>query len=207
MPRLLSFLTALMFLLASTAAAVAGQSGEIPPDIGRILAKRELVVAIPAFDTRPFYFVKNGTLSGFDVELASNIAASLGVPVRFNREAKSVNELVDIVARGQADLALGKLSRTTSRVQRVRFSRAYVMFHHALAINRVAFAATAGGRPLEEVIRDFHGSIAVLGKSAFVEFAHQNFPNAKVVEMPDWKARSPPCGGARSRRYTATNSK
>ncbi len=175
---------------------LAGFSGEAqaagasltPPDIEKVIARNELVVAIPAFDSQPFYFTRNGELKGFDVELARSIAASLKVPVRFNRVAQSFDELVDIVARGDADLALGKLSRTTSRVQRVRFSQPYVIFHHALAINRVELAKMSKGRGMDALIRDFQGSIGVLRKSSFVEFAHENFPKARVVEMADWSS-------------------
>lgn len=178
----------LLFILAGVASgqSLAAGTALLPPDIERIVARNELVVAIPSFDSMPFYFSQDGELKGFDIELARNIAASLKVPVRFSRKAQSFDELVDIVARGEADLAVGKLSRTTSRVQRVRFSQPYVVFHHALAINRVELAKMAKGRSMDELIRDFQGTIGVLRKSSFVEFAQKNFAKAKLVEMPDW---------------------
>lgn len=182
------FVRALAAVLMLLAGVMAHAEQPLPPDIERVLQRKELVVAIPAFDSTPFYFTRGGELHGFDVELARGIAASLKVPVRFNRDAQSFDELIDIVARGQADIALGKLSRTTSRVQRVRFSQPYVKFHHALAINRVELAKIAKGRGMDELIRDFRGSIGVLRKSSFVEFAKANFPDAKLVELPDWES-------------------
>src|SRR5439155_17481700 len=93
----------------------------LAPDIARIVARGELIVAMLGVDTPPFFYEKNGELVGVEVDLAKAIAKELGVQVRFNRTAKSFNGVVDIVARGEADMALSKLSRTLARTQVISF--------------------------------------------------------------------------------------
>jgi ABC-type amino acid transport substrate-binding protein len=94
--------------------------------------------------------------------------------------------VVDLLANGQADLAISKLSRTLARSQTIAFSDAYLTLNHSLILNRVKFAQLAHGRPLPEVIRNFNGSIGVIAKSSFADYARTNFPHAKVQEYPTW---------------------
>jgi len=73
-------------------------------DIAQILQRGELVVAMLGVDTPPFFQMKGEQLSGIDVTLAEQMAAELKVPLRVNRSGRSFNEVVEIVARGDADL-------------------------------------------------------------------------------------------------------
>jgi len=159
----------------------------LAPDISRIKQRGELVVAMLATDTPPFFFERNGELVGLEVDLAKSIAKALNVEIRFNREAKSFNEVVDLVAQRRADLGISKLSRTLARAQIVHFSQPYLTFNHALVINRVAFARLASNKPVEDVIREFNGSLGVIARSSFLDFAKLNFPKANVTEYPNWK--------------------
>jgi ABC-type amino acid transport substrate-binding protein len=159
----------------------------LAPDISRIKQRGELVVAMLATDTPPFFFERNGELVGLEVDLAKSIAKALNVEIRFNREAKSFNEVVDLVAQRRADLGISKLSRTLARAQIVHFSQPYLTFNHALVINRVAFARLASNMRVEDVIREFNGSLGVIARSSFLDFAKLNFPKAKVTEYPNWK--------------------
>jgi polar amino acid transport system substrate-binding protein len=158
----------------------------LAPEIARIVSRGELVVAMLGVDTPPFFYEKSGELVGVEVELAKAIAKELGVKVRFNRQAQSFNAVVDIVARGEADVAVSKLSRTLARSQIISFSQPYLTLNHALILNRVKFAQFARERPLPEVIRGFTGTIGVIAKSSFEDYARRNFPNAKVVSYPGW---------------------
>jgi len=158
----------------------------LAPDIARIVSRGELVVAMLGVDTPPFFYEKNGELVGVEVELAKQIGKELGVNVRFNRNAKSFNAVVDIVARGEADIAVSKLSRTLARAQVISFSQPYLVMNHALILNRVKFAQFARDRALPEVIRGFTGSVGVIAKSSFEDYAKRNFPNAKVIPYPGW---------------------
>lgn len=158
----------------------------LAPDIARIVLRGELVVAMLGVDTPPFFYEKNGELVGLEVDLAKAIGKELGVNVRFNRTAKSFNAVVDTIARGEADIAVSKLSRTLARAQVISFSQPYLSLNHALILNRVKFAQFARDRALPEVIRGFTGTVGVIGKSSFADYAKRNFPNAKIQEYPGW---------------------
>jgi len=153
-------------------------------DIGQILQRGELVVAMLATDSPPFFYIDGDRLTGIDVRMAEQIAAELKVALRIDRSAKSFNEVVEIVARGDADLGASKLSRTLARAQSVRFSDPYLSLSHALIINRLEFAKISRDMPLPTVIRNLNGSIGVIAKSSFADFAVRNFPKAKSFNTP-----------------------
>ena len=155
-------------------------------EIKTIVDRGQLIVAMPAFDSPPFFFERNGTLMGLDVELARRIAAALGVEARFRRSGKTFNDAVQSLLDKQADLALCKLSLTLIRAKAVRFSDPYLTLHHALALNRERFAAMARGRTVEEVLRDYTGTLGVIAGSSYVGYAQRKFPKAAIVEYPGW---------------------
>ena len=158
----------------------------LAPDIARIFNRGELVVAMLGVDTPPFFYMKDGKLTGLEVDMAEDIGRALKVSVRFNRDAKSFNDVVDIVARGEADAGISKLSRTLARAQVVQFSDPYLSLKHALVLNRVSFAQLALDRPVPEVVRGYKGTIGVIAKSSFADFATQSFPKATLKAYPSW---------------------
>lgn len=158
----------------------------VATDIAAILRRGELVVAMLALDTPPFFYQDGNTVVGTDVTLAAQLAAELKVNMRIDRSAKSFNEVVEIVARGDADVGISKLSRTLTRAQSVLFSEPYLSLNHALILNRLEFAKISRDKPLPSVLRNFTGSLGVIAKSSFSDFATRNFPNAKIVPYPSW---------------------
>lgn len=158
----------------------------LAPDIARIVSRGELVVAMLGVDTPPFFYEKKGELVGLEVDLANAIGKELGVNVRFNRTPKTFNAVVDTIARGEADIAISKLSRTLARAQVISFSQPYLSLNHALILNRVKFAQFARDRALPDVIRGFNGTVGVIAKSSFADYAKRNFPKAEVKEYPGW---------------------
>ncbi len=183
---LLAWLLLLPFAAQAQTAQTDAATVPLAPDIRRIVARGELVVAMPRTDTPPFFYMKDGEMQGIDAELARGLAQELKVKLRFERSAASFNEVVDVVARGEADAAICKLSRTLNRARTVRYSEPYLTLRHVLALNRVRFAELAKGRDLPAVIRRFEGSVGVIAKSSYADFAQHNFPLAKIVEYPDW---------------------
>ena len=85
----------------------------VAPEIARIIARGELIVAVMSRDTVPFVYEVNGKLMGVDIELAQQVSAELKVPIRFDRSVKTYDEVVELVAMGRADLGVSKLARTT----------------------------------------------------------------------------------------------
>lgn len=158
----------------------------VASDIAQVIQRGELVVAVSSVDSPPFFYMSGDKLVGIDITLAEQIAAALKVKLRVDRSAKSFNEVVEIVARGDADLGISKLSRTLARAQTVLFSDPYLSLNHALILNRLEFAKLARKRPLPTVLRNFTGTLGVIADSSFVDFAKQNFPKAKIVTYPNW---------------------
>lgn len=158
----------------------------VAPDIARIVLRGELIVAILDKNTPPFVYEKEGVLKGVDIELVKRVGLELKVPVRFDRSAKTYDEVVQLVASGQADLGVSKLARTLKRAQTVLFSDPYIRLEHSLLVNRLAFAAMAGEQAATQAVRNFNGSIGVLAGSAWEEFARRNFVKAKVVPYKTW---------------------
>lgn len=160
----------------------------LAPELRQIVARGELRVAMPSFDSPPFFYQEQGRLKGLDVDIAAGLARVLQVPVRFVRQAASFNGVVEQVARREVDLAACKMSRTLARARQVRFSEPYFISRHALLLNRVVFARQARGRELAQVVRQFDGSLGVIRDSAFADLAAQNFPRARLVHYDSWEA-------------------
>ncbi len=160
----------------------------LAPELRQIVARGELRVAMPSFDSPPFFYQEQGSLKGLDVDIAEGLARVLQVPVRFVRQAASFNGVVEQVARREVDLAACKMSRTLARARQVRFSEPYFISRHALLLNRVVFARQARGRELAQVVRQFDGSLGVIRDSAFADLAAQNFPRARLVHYDSWEA-------------------
>jgi ABC-type amino acid transport substrate-binding protein len=158
----------------------------LAPDIARIVLRGELIVAILNKDTPPFVHEKDGVLSGVDIDLIRKIAKELMVPVRFDRSARTYDEVAQLVANGQADLGVSKLARTLKRAQSVLFSTPYMHLDHALLINRLAFAHVAREQSVTQAVRNFTGTIGVLAGSAWEEFARRNFVKATMVPFARW---------------------
>ena len=162
---------------------------ELPRDLQSIVDAKALRVAVTRFDL-PSFHVRgpDGALLGPEIEMAQQIGRALGVKVDFVDNAESFDSVVDFVAAGRADIGVSKLSQTYNRLKHVRFSEPYVTLRHALLFNRVGIAREAGGRPPAAVLQKYKGRLGVIAGSAYVDFAHRNFPDATVVEAPNWDA-------------------
>ncbi len=158
----------------------------LAPEFARIVSRGEIVVAVLGVDQPPFFQQSRGELTGFDIDLAREIAAKLGVKVRFNRDAWTFDGVVNLLANGQADIAISKLSRTLPRAEEISFSIPYVQLHRALLLNRVKFAQLAHDRSVPEVIRTYDGTIGVVVNSSYADYVKTNFPNAKVIGYRSW---------------------
>jgi len=189
--RLFSALAlALCIVLSSLHGVAEAQSSEgTLRDLKSIVAAQVLRVAVTRFDLPSFHVrAPDGTLLGPEIDMTRQIGQALGVKVEFVDNAESFDVVVDLVAGGRADIGVSKLSQTYNRLKRVRFSEPYVTLRHALLFNRVAIARDAGSRPPAAVLQKYKGRLGVIAGSAYVDFAHRNFPDATVVEERNWEA-------------------
>jgi ABC-type amino acid transport substrate-binding protein len=158
----------------------------LAPEFARIIGRGELVVAVLGVDQPPFFEERNGKLEGIDIDLARDMANRLHVKVRFNRDARTFDDVVNLLARGQADIAVSKLSRTLTRATVIAFSTPYLRLNRALLLNRVKFAQIAHDRSVPEVVRSFDSSIGVVANSSYAAYVVSNFPHAQVHAYATW---------------------
>jgi polar amino acid transport system substrate-binding protein len=179
-------------LLASAAALLAGAAAPLsaaepapPPDIARILERKRLIVAVAGFPLPPFVAGDAaGKLVGYDIDLAQGMAHALGVAAGFDSSARSIEGLLALVARGEADLALSKLGTTLEGAMRLRFSRPYLTLRQALLVNRPRFAQSAGGRDPAEVAAAPDTPLGVVAHSISAEDARRRWPLARFHDYP-----------------------
>ena len=158
-----------------------------PDDIQRILDAGGLRVAMYFEDVPPFFMTtQSGQFIGIDVELARDIAALLGVKVKFMRESKTFDEVVDMVDQRRADVAISQLSNTLHRAMRVRFSNSYVVAYQALLINRLQATQWQNKnrdsrRQPYKMLNRQGVKIGVITGSSYVNFARTDYPKASIV--------------------------
>ncbi len=158
-------------------------------DIEEIISRGELRVAITEVDQPPFYFMdKNGKLSGYDIDLATKMAEELGVKLVITRDAPTFNDLIPLISSGKADLAISKLSRTLTRSKFVKFSTPYMTFRQGILFNRLQLAKVASEDSVNQFVRNYTGTIGVIAKSSYANYAKENFPKATATEYPSWNA-------------------
>jgi ABC-type amino acid transport substrate-binding protein len=159
-----------------------------PKDSAEIVARGLIRVAVTKFDLPAFHWRQaNGDLAGPEIELTRLVGRLLKVGVQFIDDSPTFDSVIDAVARGRADIGVSKLSQTPGRILRVRFSEPYLTVRQALLFDRAYVGKEAGGRPPEEVLRKFNGTIGVIARSAYVDFAQRNFPDANISELQTWE--------------------
>jgi polar amino acid transport system substrate-binding protein len=157
-------------------------------EIEQIKERGKITIAMVKKDNPPFFRqTADGKLVGIDVDLGEAIAESLGVKPEFLRNAKTFDDVIETVYRGEADLAISKLARSLPRAQKVLFSKPYLNFRQALLVNRLSLAKQqAKGSTTDQVVKDFQEKIGVYAGSVYVQYAHKTFRKATIVEFSDW---------------------
>ena len=140
-------------------------------------------------DIAPFFMHdREGTLYGFDVDIAKEVAKRMGVELEFNRGPNTFDAVVETVRQRKADVAISIISKTLSRALSVRFTDSYISLYKALVINRLELAKKM--RTLENVLETLNETgikIGVVEGTAYVGFAEEEFPNATIVQYKNWK--------------------
>lgn len=175
-------------LLVLVAALLSNHAGAqlLPPDIAEIKKTGQLVVAMTSFDNLPFYGGGADNPVGLDVEIGKKVAAILGVKPVFRRDAATFQDVVEQVRRGEAHVAISKLSITPPRLATVKFSDPYVKLHQGLLINRLWLSQNDHGRDVADIVRNLDGSIGFIRNTAYETFAKINFPHAHLEPRDSW---------------------
>ena len=181
-------LTLGLLLLGLLLPIAGSHAEEVPKDTKTIIERGIIRVAITKFDLPAFHWhAPNGEPEGPEIDLMRLIGRLLKVGVEFNDDCPTFDCVVDAVASGRVDIGVSKLNQTPGRILHVRFSNPYLTLRQAFLFNRATIGAQADSRPPEEVLRAFDGTIGVITKSAYVDYAERNFPNAQVSEFETWE--------------------
>jgi len=155
------------------------------PDLKAIMDRGKLIVALGSEDMAPVVSTDAaGALSGFDVDLARALARLLGVEPVFRREARSPDQVVAAVARGEADLGMHLLSVTAERAKHVLFTRPYTRQAIAALVNRKRAVALDGRCPADiRALARQPGLIGIQRQSATAGWFQEGVPDAKLQEF------------------------
>ncbi|MFM9967690.1 MAG: substrate-binding periplasmic protein [Burkholderiales bacterium] len=157
-------------------------------DIKAIIARGTIRVAITKFNLPAFHWrKKDGEADGPEITLARAIGRLLKVGVELVDDCATFDAVIDAVASGRADIGVSKLSQTPYRIVRVRFSDPYLTIRQAFLFDRIVVGKMAKGQPPEETLRKFGGTIGVIAKSEYVDFAQRNFRASQIVEFQNWE--------------------
>ncbi len=177
-------------LAAGAAAPAPAQQRAAPrraPDMQRVFDRGRLVVAVAGFASPPFVTIAaDGALGGHDIALARGMAQAIGLPLAFDRDATSFDDVIDKVAQGAADLGISRLSATPARATLVRFSRPYLVLHHALLVSRPRFARIApDGEPVA-ALEAGDAPLAIVPGTAAAEHARRLVAPARLRAYRRW---------------------
>lgn len=163
-------------------------SQEYSPEIQRIFDRGKLVVAMYKSDTYPlFYKSVEGNLEGFDVELAKDIAKTLGVKIEFNRSATSFDSILDLVNCGEADMGISLISITPARALVSSFSNPYLEIHPVLVANRLLSSAYSDDSIIDDIQKTKPMFVEKAGTS-YIDMAKNIFRTETVVTETEWES-------------------
>ena len=92
---------------------------------------------LSAYPDPPFDVMKDGTATGFDVELMRAVASRLSLELRpLPFEGENFNDIFSGLAQGKCDAVISGTTITPDRAAIVRFSKPYLEFNQGVAVNR-----------------------------------------------------------------------
>ncbi len=142
-------------------AAILGACGKPPSLLEQIQSGNELVVITRNSPTT--YYEDDAGPTGFEYELARRFADRLGVELRIV-VPPNFNDILPLVARGDAHLAAAGLTVTEKRKEKVRFGPVYQEITPQLVYRRGSL------RP--KTLDDLQGHLEVVAGSSHVERLH-----------------------------------
>nr|WP_241023579.1 transporter substrate-binding domain-containing protein [Burkholderia sp. Ac-20365] len=174
MMRFLQFARNLALAASLCVTAVSAAHAE---DVGT-LTPGKIVAGVDA-NNKPYSYIDNGKMTGFDVELIKAIAAKLGLSADFR--AQDFAGLLPSVANQQIDLAAGSISITKDRLKMVDFSDGY--------LTGLLSVATLPGSTISADVGSVKGKrIGVVQGTIEDTYSASYLPDAQIVRFPNLNA-------------------
>ncbi|HWQ20963.1 MAG TPA: ABC transporter substrate-binding protein [Methanotrichaceae archaeon] len=153
--------------------------------IKRIKDRGALRVGYNANDIPFIFFNKNGSLVGYDVQMAYELALFLGVP-KIEFVPITGDTLAEQLNSGQCDIIMSSIIVTPKRLEEMRFTDSYMTVHMAFVVRD---ERQKEFMKLSDVQKSDHLRIAVLNRTALVNESIFLFPNADIIRvdsLPDF---------------------
>ncbi|MBU5595025.1 transporter substrate-binding domain-containing protein [Amphibacillus sp. MSJ-3] len=99
---------------------------------GEIEDAGEITVATSGTLIAASYYDEQDELTGYDVEVAKEIAKRLGLEINF--EIMSIDSMLPAIDSGRIDLAINDIEATDSRKEQFNFSEPYKYSHSVMAV-------------------------------------------------------------------------
>ncbi len=171
---------AIAIVLGTLEVARAADAARGAPVLDRILAKKELVVGTAA-DMPPLNMtLKDGSIVGMEVDLATLMANGIGVKLTLKR--MNFNDLLPALEAGQVDLILSGMTMTPLRNTKVAFAGPYFGSGKSILIkqeNAAALRSIATMNSPDVTLAALKGSTSQL-------FVERLIPKAKLVPTDDY---------------------
>lgn len=123
-------------------------------------------------ESKPFDYMKDGKLCGFDMEFIFGFAEQYGYALEI--DTMDFGALLPSLAAGRYDLAVSSITITEERREAVLFSDTYCT---APIVMAVSDSSSEGGKT---TLSDFErGNIGIMTGSVYDDYAKELFPNAE----------------------------
>lgn len=164
----------------------------LPPDIGRIVKRGRLVVAIRVNSGIPISFLSpNGALKGIECDLARKMSEALDVGLELRTEPKTPEDALNMVRKGEADMALANLTVNPRRAMSVIFGDPYLSLNSTLLVSTRLVSRNPGqnsGLSIVDLVNRPQVRVGVLKSSSNEELARTLLSNARIRPLPSYEA-------------------
>jgi len=173
-------LVAVVLVGGTLGVACAGDATRVAPVLDRILAKKELVVGTAA-DMPPLNMtLKDGTIAGMEVDIATMMANS--IEVKLTLKPMRFNDLLPALQAGQVDVILSGMTMTPLRNTQVAFVGPYFASGKSVLIKQEKVASLQN----TEMMNNPNVTVAALKGSTSQQFVERFAPKAKLVPTDDY---------------------
>ena len=156
-------------------------------DIQKITESGTIKVGLYRKDSFPFFFKgKDGRLAGCDIDVAKDIAENLGVKPVFLRQAKTFDQLTELLVDKKVDMVVSWFSRTLERAKKIKFTSPYFIDRQVLLLNRMKVANFSKSNILRD-LKNRKTPVGTVKGTSYVQFLGSVLPPCKVVLYNTWK--------------------
>jgi polar amino acid transport system substrate-binding protein len=163
---------------ALAASLLCGAAGMAHAEDVGTLTPGKIIAAVDA-NNKPYSYIDNGRMTGFDVELIRAIAAKLGLTADFR--SQDFAGMLPSVANQQVDIAAGSISITKDRLKMVDFSEGY--------LTGLLSVATLPGSTIDADVGSVKNKrIGVIQGTIEDTYSQSYLPGAQIVRFPNLNA-------------------